>query len=787
MDDKSLEMLDFPKIKEILADYTSFSASREMAMALKPLSDYERITLLLKQTAEARALFSRHKGYSIGMMTDIRDKARLASLEGVLDPPALLEVQQTLAALHDLRRYLKSIAEECPLLWAIAEGIAELKQVEEDIAGCLGPDGEILDSASPALANIRAQLRDTRSQILEKLEDIIKSPRGERILQEDVITEREGRYVILVKVEHRHEIKGIVHDISNTGSTVFMEPTATVGLGNAIRELVIEERHEIEKILRMLTAEVGACSEEINHSIEIAAELDLIAAKAKYAGRINATEPVIIDPKASRSVYGRRDGYVKLINARHPLLGEKAVPFSVELGKDFNVMVITGPNTGGKTVTLKTIGLLSVMAQCGLPIPAAEESVLPIFDGVYADIGDEQSIEQTLSTFSWHVGNLVRIIKLATGNSLVLLDELGTSTDPTEGSALARAILRYFLSRGTLAVATTHFSDLKAFAHTTVGMQNASLEFDPKTLAPTYHLTVGLPGGSNAIATAARLGIPQEIIDDAKNMLSGGSHELESLLANLMEEKQKISILERDLETEKARLAQRNAELEKEKEHLKIEERRAVQAARDEIVRAAAELHKEIKQVTAGLRKEKSQTRIEQARRSLSRIREKIDSEAWKPRTGETAEEQNGIIKVGDTVLVKETGLTATVISISEESQEVEIQAGRMKMRLDLKGVARVTPSGKTLPPPVKTPAVRHISIELDLRGKRADEIEPILDAYLNDAAQTNLPEARIIHGYATGTVRSIVREYLKSHPLVKSFRPGGLNEGGDGVTIVRL
>jgi len=698
-----------------------------------------------------------------------------------------LEIQQTLTALHDLRRYLKNIAEECPLLWSIAEGIAELQQVEKDIAACLGPDGEILDSASPALSNIRAQLRDSRSQILERLETIVKSPRGTRILQEDVITEREGRYVLLVKVEHRHEVKGIVHDISNTGSTVFMEPTATVGLGNAIRELVVEERHEIEKILRMLTAEVGACSEEINRSIELTAELDLIMAKAKYARRINAVEPYIVNPDSNEGVFGRKDGYVKLVDARHPLLGDKAVPFSVELGKDFNVMIITGPNTGGKTVTLKTIGLLSLMAQCGLPIPADEESTLPLFDGVFADIGDEQSIEQTLSTFSWHVGNIVRIIKQVTGKSLVLLDELGTSTDPTEGSALARAILRHFLSKGTLAVATTHFSDLKAFAHTTPGMHNASLEFDPKTLTPTYHLTVGLPGGSNAIATAARLGIPNEIIEDARSMLSGGSHELESLLANLMEEKQKIGVIRRDLEADGAALNRRAAELEKEKQKLKIEERKAIQSARDEIVREAAELHKELREAAAGLRKEKTQSSVEHARRSLTHIREQLDSEAWQTHTAETPEEESGIIKAGDTVLVKETGITATVLSISEESQEIEIQAGRLKMRLGLNSVVKVTPLGKPIPPPIKTPPARRASMELDLRGKRADEVEPILDAYLNDAAQSNLPESRIIHGYATGTVRSIVREFLKSHPLVKSFRPGGPTEGGDGVTLVKL
>jgi DNA mismatch repair protein MutS2 len=785
MDDKSLAMLEFPHIREILAEYTSFSASRDLALSLQPMQNHERISLLLQQTAEARQLLALDKDFSIGSTHDIREKVKLAALEGILDASSLIEVKETLGALHDLRRYLKSISGDFPLLWNIAEGIAELHQIEKDIETCIDPTGEVLDSASPALADIRAQLRTTRSQILEKLESIVRSPRGDRFLQEDVITEREGRYVLLVKVEHRHDIKGIVHDISNTGATVFMEPTATVGLGNAIRELVAEERHEVEKILRLLSAEVGAHREDIDHSIELTAELDLILAKARYARRINAVEPIISNPSGDGK---NKIGSIKLINARHPLLGDKAVPFSMELGDSFSVLVITGPNTGGKTVTLKTIGLLSVMVQAGMPIPADDASQLPIFDGVFTDIGDEQSIEQTLSTFSWHMGNIVHIIEKATGNSLVLLDELGTSTDPTEGSALARAILHHFLARGTLTVATTHFSDLKAYAHTTPGLNNASLEFDPKTLTPTYHLTIGAPGGSNALATAARLGIPAEIINDARSMLSGHSQEMETLLTNLTEEKQKIASLQNELEAERDNFAIRSADLEKELQRIRTEERKNIQSERDEIVREAAQLHKEIRQVTAELRKEKSTTKLEQARRSLAKVREQLNSKTWQPPAGEMLEEDTSVIKIGDTVLVKEAGLTATVMAISKETQEVEIQAGNTKMRLGLSSVVKTaTPLQGQVVSPIKTPPSRRVPMELDLRGKRADEVEPLLDTYLNDAVQANIVQARIIHGIATGTVRNIVREFLQNHPLAKSFRPGNHDEGSDGVTIVRL
>jgi DNA mismatch repair protein MutS2 len=782
MDDKSLEMLEFPKIREILAGFTSFSASRERALALKPERDYERISLWLRQTKEARQLLNLDRGFSIGSVLDVREKTRLAALEGMLEPASLLEIQQTLFALHELHRYMKPIAEEFPLLWDIAGGIVELRQIEKDIGDCLGPDEEVLDTASPALADIRQRLRETRGQIQERLEAMVKSARGKRILQEDVITEREGRYVILVKTECRHDIKGIVHDISNTGQTVFMEPTVTVGLGNAMRELVIEERREIERILHILSAEVGTHSDDIARNIELAAEFDLVLAKARYAQRIKATEPVIIGPEI-----GSRDGYLKLVEARHPLLGEKAVPFTLEIGRDFSILVITGPNTGGKTVTLKTLGLLSLMAQAGIPIPASGESRIPLFDGIFADIGDEQSIEQTLSSFSWHMGNVVRIIKGATGKSLVLLDELGTSTDPAEGSALARAILRYFLARGTLAIATTHYSDLKAFAHATEGLQNASLEFDPVTLTPTYRLTVGLPGGSNAMATAARLGIPDEIIDDARGMLSGKSQELETLLANLMTEKQKIEILQLDLKNESDEFTHRNTELSRELQRIRSEERKTIKEARDAIVKETAELHREIRQAAAELRKQKSQESIEQARRTLAEVRQKLESEAWQPKAGDEIEPIDESIKVGDTVQVKEVGLTATVLNISEDSREIEVQSGRSKMTLDLDSVVKIKPFKAEIPLTGKKPVVPRAPRQIDLRGKRADEVEPLLDTYLNDAAQSDLMEVRIIHGIATGTVRNIVRELLSRHPLVKSFRAGERSEGGDGATMVRL
>lgn len=795
MDEKSLEILEFPQVREILAGFTSFSASRDLAINLQPLADYQQISLLLKQSAEARQLFSLEPGFTIGGVVDIREAARMAARGTILEPQSLAEIQRALAALWQLRSRLKKLSDTLPLLWNIASSVVELRHLESDIARCLAPTGELLDSASPRLATVRQRLREVRQQLLGRLEAIMRTPKGQKIIQEPIITEREGRYVIPLKIEFRRELKGIVHDVSNTGATIFIEPLTTVEAGNTLRELVMEERREIERILRTLSSAVGAYEAEICHSLAQVAELDLALAKARYARRVRAAEPVLtaISEKEGKSA-GEPSAVLKLVEARHPLLAEKAVPLSIEMGQDFSILVITGPNTGGKTVALKTVGLLSLMAQAGMPIPASEESHLPVFDGIFADIGDEQSIEQTLSTFSWHMGNIIRIINHASSGSLVLLDELGTNTDPAEGSALARAILLHFLSLGTISIATTHYSDLKAFAHTTPGLENASLDFDPVRLVPTYHLTLGIPGGSNALATAARLGLPPEIITDARGMLAQGTQELETLLANLTGEKQRVEILRRDLNRTKSEVARRNAELEKELQRLRAEEGKVIQETRDRVVREAAELQKEIRQAASELRREKSKGGIKQARETLAAVQEQLQSQAWQARAGGKTDSEtagDASITPGDTVWLKEASLPATVLSISEETGQVEVQAGRTKLRLGLDSVTKATQQpGRTtqefIPAP-SLPGGRAVSVELDLRGKRADEVEWALDSYLNDASLTNLNEVRIVHGFGTGTVRSIARDLLASHPLAKSFRPGGRGEGGDGVTVVEL
>ncbi len=501
MDEKTLEMLEFHRVRETLAGFTSFPASEELALGLPCLTAHSQINHRLRQSAEARELARLEPGVTVGDVVDTREEVAMASRGMMLDPAALVATGTTLASVRRLHSNLARRSADLPLLAEVAARLVPLKPLENRIARCLSPEGEMLDSASPELKAVRVQLRDARRRLLDRLDAIIKSPRGRRITQEALVTEREGRYVIPVKTESRKDIRGIVHDVSNTGATIFIEPWTTVEAGNELREVIVEEQRQVERVLRALSEEAGQHSTDIAANIEAAAEIDLAQAKARYARSIRGNEPTIIDrDDASTS----SSGGLRLVEARHPLLGDKAVPLSVEIGADFasggcTVLVITGPNTGGKTVALKTAGLLSLMAQAGLPIPASAETRLPVFDGIFVDIGDEQSIEQTLSTFSWHIGNITRIIVGATSRSLVLLDELGTSTDPAQGSALARAVLTHFLEVGTTTVATTHFSDLKAFAHATPGMENASLDFDPVTTEPTYHLTVGLPGGSNTL------------------------------------------------------------------------------------------------------------------------------------------------------------------------------------------------------------------------------------------------------------------------------------------------
>ena len=786
MDRKSLEMLEFPKVREIIAAHTSFPASRELALAIEPSSDATQVELWLKQCAEARWLIATEPDFQPGAIDDVREPVGLAARGKVLEPQTLAVIVRSLAAVRLLKSGLTPFQGEFPLLWDIGGGIADLRGLEKEIDACITPAGELLDSASSELQALRHQVRISRQQLLTSLDGIIRSPQGQKVIQEPIVTEREGRYVIPVKIEAKKEIHGIVHDVSNTGATVFIEPYEAIEQGNELRELVNEERREIERILRRLSGNAGAHEQEIAGNIKLAAELDLIFAKAKYARRTRASEAAI-----TGFVDGAVPPTLRLVDARHPLLGDRAVPLTVEIGRDFTVMVITGPNTGGKTVALKTIGLLSLMALAGLPIPASEESRVPVFDGIFVDIGDEQSIEQTLSTFSWHITNITRIIHSSSRRSLVLFDELGTSTDPAEGSALARAILLHLLSKSTMTVTTTHLGDLKAFAYVTDGLQNASLDFDPVTFAPTYHLAIGLPGGSNALETAARLGLDPEIINDARGMLSQGTREVEALISSLNDERDKAQSLRAELEKAKQEAGRLKTEMETRLNDMKAREKAVIQETRDRVVGEAAELQREIRQASTDLRKQKSRESIEQTRRVLAAVQERLRGEVFRaPTAPEEKAVPEDVIAPGDTVWLKEASLEAKVVRLFAESNEVEVESGQTRIKLGVEGIEKIVASGggeTWRHVPVVKPQPKLVPPELLLLGRRAEEVEPLLSSYLDDAALANLRQVRIVHGSGTGTLRRVVRDLLASNPLIKAYRPGGRGEGGNGVTVVSL
>jgi len=800
VDRKSIEILEFPKIREILANHTSFPASRQLALELTPARPVDRVALLLQQSAEARYLLSVYPGLSIGEAVDVREAVRSASKGIVLEPETLTDVQKTLAGGRHLRADMSKVRERVPSLWSIAEHLEEMPDLEHRISISIGSRGEVLDSASPQLAELRHQARSLRQRLLNRLQSIIESPAGRRFIQEPIITEREGRYVILVKEEMRHEARGIIHDVSRSEATVFVEPYAAVEMGNELKEVLIEEKREVERILADLSVRIGARAEDITRSVTGMADLDLALAKARYAASVGATEPVVTPARTAPSQGAADDGgALRLVNARHPLLRGEVVPLTVSIGRDFDILVITGPNTGGKTVALKTIGLLTLMAHAGMPIPASDGSCIPLFDNVFADIGDEQSIERTLSTFSWHMGNIVRIIEHCSRSSLVLLDELGTSTDPAEGAALARAILLHLLSRGTMTVATTHYGDLKVFAHRTDGIENASLDFDPVTLTPTYHLTVGAPGGSNALAVASRLGLPQEVIDTAREMLGKGSEQMETLLDDLMGEKHRIAAQRRELEADKEETEKLRRDLEAQLQEMKAREKELIREARSRLEAEIGQLERDIRQAASELKKKRSKEKVEEARKAIAALREEMASQRWRTAEEQATSEQEPeeeeapveTMAPGDSVWLKNMRLWGTIVTVSEDGSAVDVQVGHARLRLERDEVSKSQPQEETLP---SQASVVHrgrrgtvMSLELDLRGKRADDIPPQLDRYLNDAFLDEFKQVRIIHGFGTGAVRRIVRDFLASHPLVKSFRYGGKGEGGDGVTVVEL
>jgi len=794
MNPRYLETLEFNKVLQRLAEHTSFSASRALALALRPSTDAEQARLWQQETSEARVLLSVKPAASVGGAHDVRPLLKDAQIGTTLEPRSLLDVVSTLLSGKRLRRAIVHDADRFPVLATTARHIEECPKLVAEITRCINDQGEVVGNASPALARIRRQLIIARERLLDQLNRLITSPANARYLQEPLVTQRSGRYVIPLKAKFKGRVAGIIHDQSASGATLFIEPLVIVELGNKWRQLQLDETREVERILRELAAAVAAHGTEIAATVEALANLDLAFAKAEYACEIKAVEPVLWD-QTRVDTTARDDGaedapypqYLRVMRARHPMLPpETVVPIDVHLGGQFAILIVTGPNTGGKTVALKTIGLLAAMAQAGLQIPATEGSALRVFSGLYADIGDEQSIEQNLSTFSSHMTNIIDILATADSGSLVLLDELGAGTDPVEGSALARSILSELLRRRTPAMITTHHTELKLFAQTTPGVENAAVEFDLRTLSPTYKLTIGLPGRSRAFAIAKRLGLSGHIIDGARRLISAHDREADRILSRLHRSQKEISrathaaksVLASARRTEKG-AHRRLRDIERERRDLLAEARIHLESAQDELSRARDTAER---QKTTG-------PWLEEAAERLQRKGQELDSAeaTLKPLVVE-ATSSSEHLAIGDTVWVSSLSQIGQVIGLANTEAEVQVGMFRAKVPIsDLEKRPSPTPGAEAGSVHVGLSSRPMPSMELNLRGWRVGDALPHLDKYLDDAYLAALPYVRVIHGKGTGALRSAVRDALPDHALVASFRPGELGEGGDGVTIVTL
>jgi DNA mismatch repair protein MutS2 len=822
IEQRTLSILEYPKIRERLAEHTSFSASRELALSLLPDDEIGSVRRAQRATSAARALFDAYPDITIGGARDIRQPVRLTVRGGLLEPPVLLEAAATLEAMRQLRTRLLKLPDDPygPLL-DLAYALPELPELESAIWRTVDPGGGILDSASPALGKLRAEIRIAHGRLMDRLNAIIGSSQYASALQEPIITMRDGRYVIPIKATGRRTLRGIVHDQSNTGATLFVEPLQTVELTNDWRELQIAEQQEIVRILQMLSAQIGEHGREIIDGVTALAELDLLFAKARYSVALNAFEPRIVDSMEAASERAE-DAPLYLRKARHPLLNpETVVPTDVWLGGTFRVLLITGPNTGGKTVALKTTGLLALMAQAGLHIPAADRSRLPIFRHIFADIGDEQSIEQSLSTFSSHMTHIISILRSLDEAArddqhgpatLALFDELGAGTDPTEGAALARAIIERVLESGALCIGTTHYAELKAYAHNTPGVVNGSVEFDQETLRPTYKLEIGLPGRSNALAIASRLGLEPALIDRARSFLSSEDEQVEDLLTSIAREREAAAAEQQQAQAMREEAEQMRAQLQEELDQLERERDQRIQAFErqlDDELRATRQELRRLREDTRSV----SLTRewLQQAEERLKAVGESAEQQRQQRRrqrpprpqipagdgaqsAASNAPQAPRPFQVGDRVHVASVKLDGEILSIDQQAGEAEVQVGGFRMTVDLRELRRLkgndhTPKAAQTPAPAPrvTGPARDVSMQLDMRGMRASEIESLLDRYLNDAYLSNLSEVRLVHGKGTGALRKIVRDVLSTHPLVTSYAGGVDGEGGEGVTVARL
>ena len=783
MNEKYIKVLEYYKILEMLKEYAVSDMGKERAMSLRPSSEEREVRLLQAQTEEAMSVIAYAGGNPMSSFTDVREYLRLSTIGATLSMKALLAVADALRACRAVRRQLVTDREDTPSLTELGSRIATNRMLEEDILNAIISEEEMSDHASPELYDIRRHVRMINDKVRDRLNSYIRSSATQKYLMDSIITMRNGRYVIPVRAEHRQQVPGLVHDQSGTGSTLFIEPMAVVEMGNELKEWNLKERQEIERILKEFSLRLAPDAPLIAKSLDIMADIDVIFAKAYLSREMKAVEPKL-----------NTKGKINLIRARHPLIDpEKVVPSNLWMGDDFTTLVITGPNTGGKTVTLKTAGLLTLMAQSGMQIPAAFGSELAIFEEVYADIGDEQSIEQSLSTFSSHMTNIVSILDTVTPSSLVLFDELGAGTDPTEGAALAMAILEHLLNMKVTTLATTHYSELKAFALSTKGVENASVEFDVETLRPTYRLSIGVPGKSNAFEISRKLGLPDHLIDAANERLTRDQIRFEDVIANAEYHRQ-IAEKERKL-AEDAHLETQKLRAEAEKIRKEVENQREVmmKKAKEDAKKVLQKAQRESETIISELKKAKAGVSIKEheLHGMRARLQGGIDEMSDTIKMKEDGEgETLKNIKVGDKVLLSHIGTAAAVLALPDSKGEVMVQAGAMKMKVPVKVLRKAPEEQKKKPKGGASKvsvAPRQAQMECDVRGMTVEEALVQVDLFIDGACLNSLKQVSVIHGKGTGALRSGIHSHLKRHPSVSEFRLGRYGEGEDGVTILTL
>ena len=778
-------MMKERKILTRLADFALTDLGRERCMQLVPKENLTQALEALEETEEAQVILTYLGGSPLVGFSDVRPWLTMAEKGASLAPKALLEIARSLTAARAARGALVTERENTPRITGLASHLQTFRQLEEAITNAIISEEEISDHASTALYDIRRHIRQANEKVREKLNSMVHGSGFSKYLQESIVTVRNGRYVIPVKQEYRQFVPGLVHDQSSTGATLFVEPMAVVELGNELKQWTAKEREEIERILAELSSLVGAQSDMISLNISILADLDFIFAKGQLSRDMNGILP-----------HMNNEGKLRLVKARHPLISrDTVVPCDLWMGEDFTTLIVTGPNTGGKTVTLKTVGLLTLMAQSGLHVPANLGTTRSVFDQVYADIGDEQSIEQSLSTFSSHMTNIVEIMREVTGRDLVLFDELGAGTDPTEGAALAQTILDTLLKRQVRTLATTHYSELKAYALSTPGVENASVEFDVATLKPTYRLSIGVPGKSNAFEISRRLGLGEEIIEEAKKLLSANDVRFEDVIAGAEYQRQ-VAEKEREIAEQaraetvrlrnEAEALYREMELRRQNSERKAKEegRRIVENARREAEDVITQLKKMKKEGAAGREAEVNalRQRMQQSLDGLSEgLLEKNPTLAPPPKD----------LKPGDLVDIIHLGTRGTVLSKPDAKGEVQLQAGIMKLKANISQLRLVE---QKQPPKKKSTVMVHsqsasrtVRMECDVRGMALDEALIEVEHYLDEAVMAGMNEVAIVHGKGTGTLRAGIQKHLKTYPHVKSFRLGQYGEGETGVTIVTL